>query len=239
MLELSKHEAVATPTPMTVLQLAVQQGATVETLRGLMELQRQWEANEARKAYVAAMNAFKADPPSLEKIKTVDFASKTGGRVNYNYAPLDYVAKVIGAALSKHGLSFRWDVDQSKPPAIRVTCKLEHVAGHSESVSIEGMLHADERMNHNQRLSATLTYLERYSLLAITGMSTSEMDTDGNVVKMDDLSEQLDWIANACDVEELKKLYQQAYRKAQQAGDQNAMRAIIAAKDKRRKELGA
>src|SRR5581483_2217716 len=135
MLELSKHEAVATPTPMTVLQLAVQQGATVETLRGLMELQRQWEANEARKAYVAAMNAFKADPPSLEKIKTVDFASKTGGRVNYNYAPLDYVAKVIGAARSKHGLSFSWEVDESKTPPIRVTSKLEHVAGHSESVS--------------------------------------------------------------------------------------------------------
>src|SRR5581483_7898366 len=132
-------------TPMHLIQVAVEQGADVEKLSRLMDLQMRWEANEARKAFVAAMNAFKADPPRLEKIKPVDFSSKNGGHVKYNYAPLDYIAKEIGDALSKHDLSFRWEVQQT--PSVKVTCILQHSGGHSECVSLEAPLHDDQRMN--------------------------------------------------------------------------------------------
>src|SRR5690348_12650561 len=57
--------------PMNVLQQAVQQGASVETLEKLLALQERWEANEARKAFVAALAAFKSNPPKLEKVKHV------------------------------------------------------------------------------------------------------------------------------------------------------------------------
>src|SRR5882724_888949 len=79
------------PTAISVLELAVKQGANVDTLTKLLELQERWEANEARKAFVAALAAFKANPPKLEKTKHVKFASKSGNAVDYHYAPLDYI----------------------------------------------------------------------------------------------------------------------------------------------------
>src|SRR6185437_10062302 len=93
-------------TPMELLQSAVNQNLDIDKLAKLLELQEKWEVSQARKAFVAAMNAFKEHPPTLEKVKKVDFSSKGGNRVHYNYAPLDYVAKQMSEALSKHALSF-------------------------------------------------------------------------------------------------------------------------------------
>ncbi|SRR5581483_10551295 len=238
--DLAKRDAVklqaGAPTPMSVLQLAVQQGATVETLRGLMELQRQWEANEARKAYVAAMAEFKANAPAIYKNRHVKF-----GNTEYNHATLDHIVEAITPALSKYGISHHWETSQADG-LISVSCVLTHAAGHSERVTLQAMADGSGSKNGIQAIGSAVTYLERYTLLAATGLAAQGTDDDGRgaaAPKMDDLSEQLDWIAHACDIDELKKLYQQAYRKAQQVGDQNAMRAIIAAKDKRRKELGA
>ncbi len=44
-------------TPQQMLAIAVQQGADLQKLEKLMELQERWEKNQARKAYVAAMAA--------------------------------------------------------------------------------------------------------------------------------------------------------------------------------------
>src|SRR5690606_30314272 len=94
-------------TPMQMLQIAVEQGADLDKLSKLMDLQERWEANEARKAYVAAISAFKADPPRLHKNKTVRF-----GDTEYDHATLDNVCDVIVPALTKQGLSHRWEVEQ-------------------------------------------------------------------------------------------------------------------------------
>lgn len=232
------HQLVA-PTPMHLIELAVRQNADVDKLAKLMDLQMQWEANEARKAYDAAITAFHANRPNLEKIKKVDFTSKSGNtRVNYNYSPLDYITKELSGELSKHGLSFRWESDQ-KNGILKVTCILRHVAGHSEKASLESVLLDDQRMTAPQRLCATKTLLERYTLLEITGMATSEMDTDGNSITMGDLSERLEWIENCRNLDELQKLFKQAYADANAAKDQTAMKALIAAKDKKKREFAA
>lgn len=224
-------------TPIDILQRAVDQNVDVEKLEKLLQVAERWEQTQARKAFVAAMNAFKEHPPTLEKVKKVDFSSKGGNRVHYNYAPLDYVAKQMSEALSSHGLSFRWDVSQNDG-RITVTCILQHEAGHSEKVSLTAGLHDDDRMNAIQRLGSTVTYLQRYTLLASTGMATEEQDTDaGNAVTMGDLAERLEWIENSGTLDELKKIYTEAFMEAKKAGDQNAMNSLVAAKNKRYKEL--
>ena len=45
------------PTPMDLLKLAMNQNADIGKLEKLMELQLRWEANEAKKAFISAMNA--------------------------------------------------------------------------------------------------------------------------------------------------------------------------------------
>ncbi len=100
-------------TPMMLLQIAMDQGADLDRLERLMQMQERWEQNEARKAFTMALAAFKANPPVITKNKTVDFNTPKG-RTTYDHATLDEVALKIGAALAPHGLSFRWAVEQKE-----------------------------------------------------------------------------------------------------------------------------
>lgn len=168
-------------TPMQMLQTALEKGADLEQMQQLMDLQDRWEKNEARKAYVVAMAAFKADPPTLMKTKKVSFDSKDGKTTTeYRHATLDNVAGMIGAALSKHGLSHAWKTEQGEGGMIRVTCTITHVLGHSESVWLQSSPDSSGGKNNIQAVGSTVSYLERYTILAITGLATKDQDDDGN-----------------------------------------------------------
>lgn len=166
------------PTPATLLVMAVQQGADLDRLEKLMALQERWEANEARKAYVAAMSAFKADPPVLTKNKHVRYENSKGTVTEYDHATLDHVSSAIGDALCKHNLSHRWDVQQTDD-LIKVRCVITHSLGHSESTSMYANSDTSGGKNSIQGIGSTVTYLERYTLLAAVGMAAGEQDDDG------------------------------------------------------------
>lgn len=150
----------------------------VAKLQALLEVKERWEQNEARKAFVVALNAFKANPPELSKNKHVMFETQKG-RTEYDHATLDNVSLNIGRALSQHGLSHRWDVEQKEGGIIRVTCVLTHCQGHSERVPMEGMPDISGGKNSIQGIGSTVTYLQRYTLLAATGMAVKDQDDDG------------------------------------------------------------
>ena len=153
--------------PAVLISEAVAKGADLEKLKGLLDLQERWERNEALKAYNAAMSAFKADPPIIEKDKTVSF-----GNTKYNHATLANVTAKINAALSKHGLSASWQVKQNG--TVSVTCKITHIKGHSEETTLSAPADTSGSKNAIQAIGSTISYLERYSLLALTGLATSD-----------------------------------------------------------------
>src|SRR6185369_13036446 len=100
--------APVSTTPAQLLAIAVQQGADLQKLEKLMDLQARWEANEARKAWVAAMSAFKANPPEIVKDKHVKFTTQKGV-TEYDHATIGHVVESIAQALGGHGLSHRWN----------------------------------------------------------------------------------------------------------------------------------
>ena len=85
-------------TPLGILQIAVQQGADVDKLAKLMELQERWQANHARQAYNAAMAKFKQRPPKITKNKHVKFDD-----TEYDHATLDHVVDAITESLARSG----------------------------------------------------------------------------------------------------------------------------------------
>ena len=182
MSELAKVEKVeqlpVAVTPMDMLRVAIDKGADLEKLQQLMNLQERWEANEARKAYVAAMNSFKENPPEVFKSKHVAFDTSKG-RTEYNHALLENAVDAIGAALSRHGLSFRWDCEQMDGGIVRVTCIITHVQGHSEKTSLQAGRDDSGGKNNIQALASSVTYLQRYTLFAATGLAPKGMDDDG------------------------------------------------------------
>lgn len=159
--------------PLVLLEKAISSGANIEQLERLLALQKSWEANEARKAFAAALADFKAQKITVTKNKTVGF-----NRTSYKHATLNNVIESITPALAEHGLSLRWNVEQNES-RIRVTCILQHVLGHFETVTLEASADTSGSKNNIQAIGSTVTYLERYTALAITGTATAEQDDDG------------------------------------------------------------
>ena len=150
-----------------------------DKLMKLLEANERYEANEARKAYHVAMAAFKADPPKITKDQHVSYATKTG-TMEYDHASLANVTDTISAALSSHGLTSTWVTDQTEKGAVEVMCKITHVLGHSESCKLQSAPDGSGGKNAIQAVGSAVTYLQRYTLLALTGLATYENDDDGN-----------------------------------------------------------
>jgi hypothetical protein len=145
-------------------------------LMQLLEVKERWEATEARKAFTVAMAAFKADPPKIVKNKHVRFQTSKGV-TEYDHATHSEVTEKVAAGLGAHGLSHRWNVEQSEG-RIRVTCIITHSLGHSEQVQMTAGADDSGSKNAIQAISSTVTYLQRYTLLAATGLTSAEMDDD-------------------------------------------------------------
>ena len=163
------------PTPALLLQMAVQQGADLEKLEKLMELQERWEATESRKAYDRAFSEFKAEAVRILKNREVTDGPLRGK----SYAELFAVVNAVTPALSKHGLSSSWKITRDEPQWIEVTCTLKHLGGHFETVSMGGPPDAGGAKNAIMARASTVSYLQRYTLKAITGLSEQGDDDDG------------------------------------------------------------
>jgi hypothetical protein len=173
-----QRAALATTTPADLLRIAIESNADLDRLEKLLELQERWEANEARKAFVVAMAAFKAEPVEIFKRKQVGYKTKEGDFVGYKHAELSDVTDAITPAMARHGLSFDWDIHQGSG-SITVDCVVTHVLGHSKKVTMSGAPDSSGKKNQIQQTASTVTYLQRYTLLSVTGMSTKDEDDDG------------------------------------------------------------
>lgn len=164
--------------PNHLVALALEKQADPETMAKLLALQERWEASQARKAYVIAMTAFKREAPSvLKKSDRVDFTSARG-RTSYNYANLGSIVQEITATMSKHDLSASWETSQDDKGNVTVICHITHSAGHRESVALSAPPDESGNKNKIQSVGSTVTYLQRYTLLAALGLATGE-DDDG------------------------------------------------------------
>ena len=184
--------SVLAVTPASLLQIAVQQGADLDRLDKLMELNERWEANEAKKAFTNAMAEFKANPPDIFKDKLVGYANKDGSVTGYMHATLGNVCEKIVSALAKVGISHKWEPVLSGS-AIAVVCVLTHRLGHSEGTRIEATADVSGKKNSIQAIASTISYLQRYTLLVATGLATQDQDNDA----ADHAEAEPEWVSNA------------------------------------------
>ncbi|VVE85156.1 ERF family protein [Pandoraea sputorum] len=190
------QRAIATArsaTPADLLRIAVEGGADLDRLEKLMALQERWEAKEAKRAYDAAFAAFKAEAITILKGRKVTDGPLKGK----SYAELHDIVNAVTPALSMHGLSSSWKLTIDEKDWMQVTCYLRHVNGHEESVSMGGPPDAGGAKNAIQARASTKTYLERYTLKAITGLSEQDDDDDGRGSQRADTAVRDEWIKKA------------------------------------------
>lgn len=160
-------------TPMDLLRQAVASG-NIELAEKLMGLQERWEANQARKAFVEAFADFKAEAIQIVRNQAITDGPLKGKK----YADLYSFVDAVTPALSKHGLSASWDITKDDRDWIEVTCIIEHVLGHSKRVSLGSAPDAGGAKNAIHARASTVSYLERYTLKAATGLAESGDDDD-------------------------------------------------------------
>lgn len=164
-------------TPMEMLAAAISRNMPVETLDKLLSLQERWEKNEARKAFDAAMSALRADLPEIIKSKKVGYDHKDGGgKTEYVHETLDAVTAALSPAMAKHGLAFRWRIDDSQAGRVRVTCVVSHAQGYFEETSLSAAPDASGKKNAIQQIGSAITYLQRYTLKAAVGVAAAHDD---------------------------------------------------------------
>ncbi len=235
------------PTPADLVRIAVLQGADLERLTKLMDLQERWEKNQARKAFVAAINAFKHNPPEIVKNATAEFRTKpkNGGEgqlVTWDYASLDHICDAVIGALSDHGISHDWSFEQPSAQLIRVTCVLTHELGHERRTTLQGPPDYSGEKSEIHAVYSTVTHLERYTLLAAVGLAAAEPEAAAGQVPQESsagnrVRENCALMANAESRDQLQAIFQAAYAEASAANDRKAQLAYINAKDERRRQL--
>lgn len=202
----------AAPTPADLLMVAVQQNVDIDRLQRLMDMHERWSEREAVKAFHAAMTDFKSADIEIVKNKLVEFKNGRGEMTTYRHAELYDITSVVGAAMSKRGLSYRWEIQQDTG-SITVTCIVTHVQGHSESVRMTAPPDGSGGKNQIQQVASTVSYLERYTLLAITGLATKGDDDDGRGGAVSiDVSKWLAAIAKAGTKDQLQAIRDAAQR---------------------------
>jgi hypothetical protein len=185
-MENSIQRVDSSPMAMASEFLKKDSNVDVDKLAKLLDVQERWEANEAKKAYVEAMAAFKSDPPKIAKDQHVKYNA-----VEYDHASLQNVTSTINEALSRHGLTASWVTNQDKDK-ITVSCQITHIMGHSESTSLSASPDSSGSKNPIQAIGSTVTYLQRYTLLSLTGLATEEQDDDGRASVPEPEPEQID-----------------------------------------------
>lgn len=173
--------ALVVMSPGQLVSQLMQQGGSMDlsAMERLMGLQERWDANEAKKAYHQAMAAFKQNPPTIYKDRHVDFTTQKG-RTAYDHASIGNVVKQIVASLAEHDLSHSWTTEQREGGQVAVTCTITHKLRHSESVTLQAGRYESGGKNSIQALGSAITYLQRYTLLAITGLAVEDgSDDDG------------------------------------------------------------
>ena len=160
--------------PMAAIEIAMgQPEPNMEVIERLYALNERHQANLAKRAYYEAFAAFKAKTIAVEKTLRVNYETKAGGIVDFMHPDIGVVLTQVNKAMVPHGLSVHWDLDNNNDNlAVVVTCVIAHVMGHDErGQSMRAMPDMSGGKNVLQGAGSSLTYLQRYTLIAACGLA--------------------------------------------------------------------
>lgn len=177
-----------------LMQAAMANGADPAYLRELLAVRREWEADEAKKAFNLAVAEFQRRAPIIEK------ADKAHDKM---YARLDRIWREIRPLVTDLGLSVTWQVCEMREGFVHVEGMLRHRDGHGEKLVQDIALPELIRgQNLAQQTGSASTYARRYALCGALGIVTGDDDDDGNSAGSryvtNEQADELDELFQAC-----------------------------------------
>jgi hypothetical protein len=158
-----------------LIAMAIQSGTSVESLEKLLAMKERMDAKIAKEAFNADMAEFQNDCPVIAKNRSVEGS--------YKYATLDSIISQVKGLLKEHGFSYAIQTETGDNK-VKITCVAKHIAGHSESSSVEVPLGTKTRlMSDTQVVAAAMTFAKRYAFCNAFGILTGDEDSDAHKKK--------------------------------------------------------
>lgn len=165
-----------------LLRYAVDKGVSSETMKDLMAIRRELNAEQAKEAFDSALAAFQAECPPVTKTIGVPDGN---GKIAYKYAPFESIIAIVRPFLQKHNFSYVLDTDvQSQPGWVIAKCHITHAAGHFTFSSLKLPLGTKTKlMSDTQVYAAALTFVCRRVFCNAFGIIVAGEDHDGQTQK--------------------------------------------------------
>lgn len=132
------------------------------------------EAIQQQKALYAALSAAQMEMRSAVK-------DRENPHMRYRYATLDSVVDAVREPLGKHGLCHWSEIStvDGERQCVAVTVNLAHADGGIISTRMEVPLDSEKGLSAVQSAGKAITYMRRYGLMALCGISHADEDDDG------------------------------------------------------------
>ena len=130
------YTKLAAPTPMEMIGAAISghQNVDMEVMRGLMDMNKEMEAANAKRQYATAMARAQADMPLIK-------CDRTNSQTSSNYATFEQIMSQIRPIYTREGLSLAF---KSEPVKVengetwtRYICDVSHAEGHTDRTFID------------------------------------------------------------------------------------------------------
>jgi len=236
-------EPVGTPNAMQLIQAAIAQGSSIDTIERLAKLQREMVE------YAAMVDFNEAMQRVQQKMRPIS-ADATNPQTRSRYASYSKLDKALRPIYSSEGFSLSFNTaDSPLPDHVRVLCDVSrggHVKPYQIDMPSDGKgAKGGDVMTKTHATGAATSYGMRYLLKMIFNVAVGEDDDDGNgsgngkELDLAYFDRAISLIEAADSLSMLQVTFVEAYKSAQKINDTAAMKQFTAAKDKRKEELRA
>jgi hypothetical protein len=214
---------------LTLIDKAIEKDIDVDKFAKLVDIVKMLENEKAKRDFYEALSNFQGEVPPIKKLSRADMGY---GKPKYNYAEFGEIVTTIQEPLKRNGLSYHFEIG-NEPVVIKgekdedvivefiaVTCTVAHKSGYEKTTTMSVQKDAGAGKSNVQAVGSTITYLKRYTLLALLGIGTADPDDDAvstipenqkNVDKKEDksvlLAEIKDKLDHCNDEETVKKIW--------------------------------
>lgn len=173
---------VALPSPEDMIQTAIANGSSIDTLERLFSLRDRVRKERAEEDFNTALAKFQGAMVPIRKNRTATVKTRSGGTYSYKYADAAQIQKAIAATLAGCGLSYRFETPKVDD-GFAIKFILSHISGHSRTTELFMPTNdRDTGMSNQQKVAEAITFGKRQALTAGLGIVTEGDDTDGNIV---------------------------------------------------------
>ena len=185
------------PAPSNLLQVIAQATldprCDVAKMQALLDMQRDIEDRDAKKAFTRAFNALQAELPIINKDGKIDHGDGVTARGNQKlkarFATYPNLNRVVGPLLKKHGFTFSTSMEPDPSGAMIAISTLSHIEGDYRKTHFRLTADTTGSKNNQQGWGSSQQYGMRYNMIALLNIVTEakeDADNDGFPKQIED-----------------------------------------------------